>query len=627
MATTQPREDLQANAKHLLVALRGRSARSLALAALIGVASGLCLAAADLHREADWVWTATTAMSLVPLTWSVLRSLRRGDVGVDAIALVSMAGALALHEYLAGAVVALMLAGGNALEEAAGQRARRDLTALVERAPRSALVRRGGALVEVDVDEVTVDEVVLVRAGEVVPVDGMVVSDEAIVDESALTGEPLPVTVRRGGSVRSGTAAAGSAFELRALRPARESAYAALVRLVEQAEDERSPFVRMADRYAIVLLPVTTIVAAVAWVASGDPVRALSVFVVATPCPLILAAPIALMSGLSRAARAGVVVKGGATIEQLGAARSVLLDKTGTVTLGHPALDRVVSADGLVPDETLRLAASLDQMSAHPLAKALVAAAEERNLPLAIPEGTEESFGDGVRGTVEGRRVLVGSARWLRGNGVEPDLPEDHDDGDARVLVAVDDHLAGVLLIGDRVRDDSGELVGKLQAVGILHVALVTGDRESVAVAVGERLGVDRVYAGQSPEQKVEVVRAVRGQEELRNVVMVGDGINDAPALAAADVGIAMGAAGATVSSATADAVVLVDRVDRVADAIRISRRSLHIAQQSVLVGLGLSFAAMGAAAVGYLPPVQGALLQEAIDVGVILNALRALRD
>jgi P-type E1-E2 ATPase len=322
-----------------------------------------------------------------------------------------------------------------------------------------------------------------------------------------------------------------------------------------------------------------------------------------------------------------VVVKGGATIEQLGAARSVLLDKTGTVTLGHPALDRVVSADGLVPDETLRLAASLDQMSAHPLAKALVAAAEERNLPLAIPEGTEESFGDGVRGTVEGRRVLVGSARWLRGNGVEPDLPEDHDDGDARVLVAVDDHLAGVLLIGDRVRDDSGELVGKLQAVGILHVALVTGDRESVAVAVGERLGVDRVYAGQSPEQKVEVVRAVRGQEELRNVVMVGDGINDAPALAAADVGIAMGAAGATVSSATADAVVLVDRVDRVADAIRISRRSLHIAQQSVLVGLGLSFAAMGAAAVGYLPPVQGALLQEAIDVGVILNALRALRD
>lgn len=314
-------------------------------------------------------------------------------------------------------------------------------------------------------------------------------------------------------------------------------------------------------------------------------------------------------------------------MERLGESRSVLLDKTGTVTFGQPELDRVVPSDGLPPDETLRLAASVDQLSAHPLAKALVAGAERRNLQLTIPQAAEESFGKGVGGTVDGHRVLVGSDRWLRGHGIEPELPPKLDGAEAKVLVAVDDRMAGVALIGDHLRDDSSELVRALRDVDVRYVALVTGDKEFVADAVGERLGVDRVYAGQSPEQKVDVVGAVRARKELRKVVMVGDGINDAPALAAADVGIAMGSAGATVSSATADAVVLVDRIDRIADVIRISRRSLYVARQCVLVGMGLSFAAMGAAAAGYLSPVQGALVQEAIDVGVILNALRALKD
>ena len=611
----------------LIAWIRRNSARLVAAAALVAVLGGVALAALDHHQPADWLWAGTTAMLLVPLTWSVLRSLRRGDVGVDAIALVSMAGALALGEYLAGAVVALMLAGGNALEESANRRARRELTALVERAPRSALVRRGGELLEVPVDEVGVDELVLIRAGEVVPVDGMVVSEEAIVDESALTGEPLPVTVHRGGSVRSGTAATGASFEVRALRPAAESAYAALVRLVEKTEEERAPFVRVADRYAMFFLPATMIVAAVAWAISGDPVRALAVFVVATPCPLILAAPIALMCGVSRAARAGVVVKGAGTIEQLGEARSVLLDKTGTITLGRPELDRVVAADGLPANETLRLAASLDQLSSHPLAKALVAGAEERNLALTIPEQIREEFGRGVRGTVDGHRVLVGSAGWLRAHDIEPRLPAGLDGGDAKVLVAIDDEFSGVVLVGDRLRADSADLVPRLRDAGVRHVALVTGDKASVADVVGQTLGVDRVYAEQTPEEKLEVVRALHSRPDLRGVIMVGDGINDAPALALADVGIAMGSAGATVSSESADAVILVDRVDRVADAIRIGRRSLYIARQSVLAGIALSLVAMGFAAAGYLPPVQGALLQEVIDVGVILNALRALTD
>jgi heavy metal translocating P-type ATPase len=607
--------------------VRANVARIIAAISLVAVILGLVLAAAEMHRPADWLWAATTAMLLVPLTVSVARSLIRGDVGVDAIALISMVGALALGEYLAGAVVALMLAGGNALEETANRRARRELTALLERVPRSALIRRGDDLVELPVDDVVADDTVLVRAGEVVPVDGMVESEEAIVDESALTGEPLPVTVRRGGSVRSGTAAAGVAFELRALRPASESAYSALVRLVEQTEQERAPFVRIADRYALFFLPATMLVATVAWALSGDPVRALAVFVVATPCPLILAAPIALMSGLSRAARVGVVVKGAATIEQLGEARSVLFDKTGTVTLGHPEFDRVVSTDGLPSTDTLRLAASLDQLSSHPLAKALVAGAEKQNLTLMIPEKTQEVFGRGVRGTVGGHSVLVGSASWLREHQIDPILPDGLDGGDAKVLVGVDGRFAGIVLIGDRLRADSIELVPRLREVGVRYVALVTGDKRAVADRVGQTLGVDRVYAEQTPEQKLEVVRALHDRADLRGVVMVGDGINDAPALALADVGIAMGTAGATVSSETADAVILVDRVDRVADAIRIGRRSLYIAKQSVIAGISVSLVAMGFAAAGYLPPVSGALLQEVIDVGVILNALRALHD
>jgi heavy metal translocating P-type ATPase len=578
------------------------------------------------HATADAFWALTTSLLLLPLTVSVVRSVVRGDVGVDAIALVSMAGALALGEYLAGAVVALMLAGGNALEERANRRAARELTALIERAPRSALVRRGTALVEVPADDVVVGDRIVVRPGEVVPVDGMVESAEAIVDESALTGEPLPVTIGRGGQARSGTTCAGTAFEMSTLRPASESAYAALVRLVEAAGSERAPFVRVADRYAAIFLPVTAAVAAVAWAASGDPVRALAVFVVATPCPLILAAPIALMSGISRCARAGVVVKGAGTVERLGRARSVLLDKTGTVTLGRPELDHVVAFDGIGTDETLRLAASVDRLSSHPLAKALVAGAEARGLELEVPADVVEAFGRGIEGRVDSHWVVLGSRGWLADHGIQAAVPPEVD-GDAKVLVGIDGVAAGVVLIGDRLRADADRLVPRLRDAGIRHVAIVTGDRAGVAQAVGEALGVDCVYAEQTPEQKLDVVRALQAQPELRTIVMVGDGINDAPALSLADVGVAMGSAGATVSSETADAVVLVDRVDRVADAVSFSRRALAIARQSVLIGIGASLVAMAFAAMGFLAPVAGAMLQEGIDVGVILNALRARSD
>jgi heavy metal translocating P-type ATPase len=480
------------------------------------------------------------------------------------------------------------------------------------------------------VEDVVRGDVVVVRAGEVIPVDGLVVSGEAVVDEAALTGEPLPATYAEGGSVWSGTTNVGEAFEAKAVRPAAESAYAALVRLVEQVETQRAPFVRLADRYAIVLLPVTAAVAGLAWAISGDAERALAVFVVATPCPLILAAPIALISGVSRAARAGVIVKGAGVIERLGAVRTALFDKTGTLTLGVAQVEDVVALDGVDSEELLRLAASLDQLSAHALAEALVHDAGRRRLALSFPEHVEERLGRGIEGTVDGRHVAVGSATWLRQRGYVGAKSDAVADGSragrATVLVGVDGRVAGAVVLADHPRPDASELMASLRAAGIRHVAMVTGDRSEAANEVGARLGIDRVYAERSPEEKLDVVRAMQRTKELEPVLMVGDGINDAPALALADVGIAMGVAGATAASETADAVIVVDRVDRVADAVRIGRRSLHIARQSVFVGMGLSGIAMLFAAAGMIAPVFGALLQEAIDVAVILNALRALR-
>ncbi len=604
---------------------------------LVGITATALVAGGLVHLAqpgdaGDAVWAAAIVVTLAPLGWSVARSLRRGDVGVDAIALVAMAGALALGQYLAGAVIALMLSGGNALEAAAGRRARRELSALLERAPRIAHRRRGDRIEEVAVERLGVGDRVLVRAGEVVPVDGVVESADAVLDQSTLTGEPLPVTRGRGSTVVSGTVNAGEAFDLRATRTAAESAYSGIIRLVQQAQAQRAPFVRIADRYAALLLPVTLLVAGLAWAGSGDAVTALAVLVVATPCPLILAAPIALISGVSRAARLGVIVKGAGTIEKLGRVRTVLFDKTGTLTLGRPEIEQIEVLDGLASDDLLRLAASVDQLSAHVLAEALVHSVESRGLELDFPEEIVEEPGQGIEGSVDGHRVAVGSRDWLtrRGyaaSGAALDAALDGaEPGWARVFVGVDGDLAGVILMGDRVRGGAAKLTASLRAVGVRHIALVTGDRRDVAEAVAERVGVDRVYAETSPADKIEVVRNARGQPELRAVLMVGDGVNDAPALAMADVGIAMGSAGATVSSETADAVITVDRIDRVSDAVRIGRRSLAIARQSVLAGMGLSFVAMGFAAFGYIAPVFGALLQEGIDVAVIVNALRAVR-
>jgi heavy metal translocating P-type ATPase len=577
------------------------------------------------------LWALTTAAMLVPLAWTVISDLRRGEMGVDVIALLAMAGSLVLGQYLAGAVIALMLSGGQALEAFAGARARRELSALLARAPRVVHRYEDGLLASPPIEDVRAGDLLLVKPGEIVPVDGRVEGeDTAVLDESALTGESRPAEHPPGGAVRSGTVNAGGPFNLRAVSTAEESTYAGIVRMVRAAEASKAPFVRLADRYAVIFLPLTLAVAGGAWALSGDPVRALAVLVVATPCPLILAAPVALIAGVSRAAKRGILIKGGRALEALARAKILLLDKTGTITTGMPEISDVEILGPVPPieeTEMLRLAASLDQVSPHVMASALVRAARARNLRLSFPTGVEEKLGQGIRGQVDGREVALGKLGWVLPDGEVPSSVlrvrrRTALEGTSSVFVSVDGALAGALILHDPVRPDSLDTLRSLRASGIERVVLVTGDHPEVAARVGADIGADLVLAERSPEEKVAAVLAERAAGPT---LMVGDGINDAPALAAADAGVAMGARGASASSEAADVVLTVDRLDRLGEAMRIARRARGIALQSVLAGMALSLAGMLAAAAGYLPPVAGALFQEAIDVAVILNALRAL--
>lgn len=600
---------------------------ALFLLALLLLVAGGGLALSGHDSAADAVWAVATLLGIGPGVFWVVQAARQGRLGVDIVAVLAQVGALAVGEYLAGAIITVMLASGRMLEARAGSRAERDLRALLGRAPRTVHQYVDGGLAETSIDDVHPGDLLLVRPGEVLAVDGLVESGAAVLDESALTGEPLPVEHPAADAVRSGTVNAGAAFDLRASTSAAESTYAGVVRLVEQAQAGSAPFVRMADRFAGWFLLASVALAGVAWAASGDPVRAVAVLVVATPCPLILAAPVAIVSGLSRSARIGVIVKGGAALEKLAAGTILLLDKTGTLTEGRPTVAEVISAGALPGDELLRLAASLDQVSPHVLAAAIVQAAKGRGMELELPTEVEEVPANGVRGLVDGREVAVGKAAWIL-----PDAPpapwvrtvrrRADLDGALTMFVRVDGAPAGAVVLDDPLRSDAPRTIRALRRSGIEQVVMVTGDRTDVAESVGAVIGVDVVLAERTPEEKVD---AVADAARHGSTIMVGDGINDAPALALADVGVAVGARGSTASSEAADVVLTVDRLDRLAEGIAIAKRSQRIALQSVVVGMGLSGFAMVAAAFGYLPPVWGAVLQELIDVAVILNALRAL--
>ncbi|WP_062516148.1 heavy metal translocating P-type ATPase [Demequina gelatinilytica] len=597
---------------------------------IVLVVSGLLLAGGAVAwwtsapDAATSLWIAGTILGLIFALAATLEAARHHRPTVDVIAVLALAGALWVDEPLAGAIITLMLATGQVLESRADARARRELSLLTARAPRAARLLTDAGLVEVPVAEVEVGSRVLVRPGEVVPVDGRL-GTGATFDESALTGEPAPVERAAGEDVRSGVVNAGAAVEIVTTTTAEASTYAALVRLVEEAQATSAPFVRAADRWALVFVPVTLVLAGAAWWAAGDPVRAVAVLVVATPCPLLLAAPIALVSGLSRAARLGVVIKGGGALERLARSRVMVVDKTGTLTRGRPALADVVAGGG-DPDEALRLAASLDQLSAHVLAGPIVEAALARGLSLTVPEKSREVHGQGVEGTVDGRRVRLGRASWIL-DGPPPvwvarARRRAELDGSMTVLVEIDDAPAALLTLQDPVRPDAPRMMRALRSAGIARVVLATGDRADVAHAVGRIVGVDEVLADCTPEDKLS---ALARERAAGPTVMVGDGINDAPALAAADVGVALAARGATASSEAADVVLTVDRVDALAHAMSVARRSRRIALQAVGVGMGLSLIAMIAAALGFLSPTVGAALQEVIDLLAIAIALRAV--
>jgi heavy metal translocating P-type ATPase len=588
--------------------------------------AGLVATAAGYAGLARGLWAAASVVVLIELVTAMAAKLRRGQVGVDVVALMALAGALLLHEYLAGALIGLMLASGDGLEQLARRRAKRELSELQTRAPSSAHRLEGAELDTIPVDAVRVGDVLVVKSGEVVPVDGVVELEQAIIDESVLTGEALPVRRPPGAHLQSGAVNAGGPIRLRASASAADSAYAAIVRLVAGAQADRAPMVRLADRFALVFVPVTLVASGLAWLLTGSATRALAVLVVATPCPLVLAAPVAIVAGISQAARSGVIVKDGAALEALAAAKVVLFDKTGTLTAGHPRVIGVLPAPGRTAADVLRLAASLDQASPHVLATSLVDEARHRGLALSQPADVTEAPGAGISGVVDEHRVVVGSRTYALASGLPAWAQRVNRraarEGATSVFVGIDGEAAGAVLLADEIRTDSPRALRALRRAGVERLVMVTGDHAVVAESIGLAIGIDQVFADRTPAEKVAVIRA---EAVAGTTLMVGDGVNDAPALAAADVGVAMGARGATASSEAADVVLVVDRLDRLATGVRIATRARTIARQSVVGGMGLSFVAMGVAAFGGLRPAPGALLQEVIDVAAILNSLRVL--
>ncbi|MFM6940718.1 MAG: heavy metal translocating P-type ATPase [Candidatus Planktophila sp.] len=548
-----------------------------------------------------------------------LRRVQERLMGADVLAFLAISGALFTREYFAAAVIAIMLLTGRILERWAEGQAERELKSLLSRVPR--LVHRkspDGSIHEIRVEEIEIGDLLLVRSGEIVPTDGSLV-ESATLDESALTGEPLPVSREIGAEISSGVVNAGTPFTFHASTSAAASTYAGIIKLVQEAQANVAPGIRIANAWALRFLPVALALSAGSWLITGDAKRAVAVLVVATPCPLILAVPIAVVAGLSRAAKSGAIIKGGAVLELLGRAETVLLDKTGTLTHGGPAITEIATKPGISDDELLALAASVDQFSPHIVAKALVTEANCRSLPLLPVTDTAEEAGHHIHGTIAGKKIRVGqlekeTPRWL------------HFTHPLMVAIESDGELIGVIGLKDPIRPESREMVSALRASGVKRIALVTGDREETAREVADAVGITEVHSKISSEGKLEIARHSRSNSQ-GSVIVVGDGINDAPALAAADVGVAMGARGASAASEAADVVIVEDSIDRLTQAIRIAKLSRRKAKQAAGIGMGLAFIGMFAGAFGVMTPSEGAVAQELIDVVAILWALTALRN
>jgi heavy metal translocating P-type ATPase len=607
----------------LVTFLRQYRLFSLALGALF---LGLALQLNGQATAAHWILGAVSLLATLPLVWDMIQNLRSGSYGIDILAITSIVTAVILGEYWAAIVVVLMLTGGEALEDHAEHRARRELDALLKRAPQKATVVRKGKEQQVPVNTIRIGEKIIIKAGEIVPVDAVILSGTASFDESSLTGESLPQAKNVDDQLLSGSINLDGAITAKTIADAEHSQYQQIIKLVRSAAASQAPYVRLAERYSLPFTVAAYAIAGAVWAVSGDAIRFLEVIIVATPCPLLLAAPIALISGMSRASRHGIIVKTGSALEKLAEARTIAFDKTGTLTKGTLAIDSVSAYPGFTQDEVLKLAASLEQNSNHVVATAVVNHAKSKNVKLIKAKHVREISGRGLQAQLQSKSVLIGRFSLLKEN--EVTTPKNFKEDAVKqtaVYVAVEGTLAGVISFSDEIRPETETTLKRLHKAGLKHILMITGDHAASANKIAKALGIHDVHAETLPAEKLHIVDNV--PEKQRPLVFVGDGVNDAPVLTSADVGIALGARGSAAASESADMVIMHDDISRVASAYAISKRTFRIATQSIFVGIGLSVALMLVFATGKFSPLAGALVQEVVDVVVILNALRAHLD
>lgn len=574
------------------------------------------------------VWFVTLVVGALPFLFRLIKALIQKKIGVDLIAIVAIFASFWAEQYLAGVVILLMLSGGEALEAYAQARAKKELTQLLNKAPSIAHIKQeNNKIKDIDVEEVRIGDILVIKPGEVVPVDGIVTSGISNLDEAVITGESLPVEKKIGSMVYSGSVNEERVLEVRAIKNSIDSKYQIIVKLVKEAQDAEAPVVRLADRYALFFNIITFVVAISAWILFEDPIRVLAILVVASPCPLILATPIAMISGISKAASRGIVIKNSTALEKLGEVKGLVFDKTGTLTLGTPEVAGIVSVSILSKDEVLRVAVSVDQISAHVFARSLIQHAQKKSLELDYPESFEEFFGQGVKGKLKDQLYFFGKLKYIASQGViiKKEIEDRHkifqQEGNTAVYLSTEKELLGYIIFADIIRPETKTMFESIRDHDVSKMIMLTGDKQAVAENIAKSIGITEFQAELLPEQKVEWLKKI--QEQYGPMAMVGDGINDAPALAVASVGIAMASHGATAASETGDVVIMVNNINRVHDALHIAQSAMRLAKQGIFFGMGVSMILMVFALLGYITPVFGALAQEILDVIVIINALR----
>ncbi|MCI3859791.1 heavy metal translocating P-type ATPase [Lactococcus garvieae] len=588
--------------------------QKLVLVFFIAAASLLAQFAFNAPLVARFIITVAGGILALSMFIEMIKTLRKGNYGVDLLAITAIIATLLVGEYWASLIIILMLVGGETLEDYAAGRANRELSALLQKTPDIAHVMQEGKVVDMDLDDVEIGAHLLIKPMEVIPIDGVLLSEAAILDESSITGETKPNELQQGDEILSGAINGSSSIEIRTSVAASESQFQKIVALVRQAEATPANFVRLADRYAVPFTIMAYIIAAVAYFISGDPVRIAEVLVVASPCPLILAAPIAFVSGMSRSSKNGFLIKNGTIIEKLATAKAIFFDKTGTITDGKIEVDAIVPAEGVSQEELLKIVYTIEKSSNHILAKAVSSYAESHDVQGLELESLSEVAGLGVTGQINGQLIKIGRANFV---GAPDGL-----DFETAFYVSRDGQYIGAVTFSDTLRANAPAVIEDLRDAGFESITMLTGDNARVADKIAAQVGITEVYSSMLPEEKLAKIQA----STIHPTIMVGDGVNDAPALTLADVGISIGTGNNTVASEAADIVLLKNDLSSVTKAVHISRDTLTIAKQAVLIGIIICVILMLIAATGLIPAIIGALFQEVIDVVSILYALRALK-